>query len=218
MPSLPTIPLTPEATAARALWQARFDFILGRQRYFVPRSVVITFSGPVDDDVRIRIDGRTVYDPQRNIAWYGGQALYPAITLTRAAHGLRNGSLVEIDTFDGWATNWRSSPWSALTTWEDNHTRTFTGGTNTGAKPGLQIDFMAPRPGEAFFAVQKSVSLVAKGGLEHVLQLYSAEQLAGLRQADVFLPPVSLPGYYAQGGGGPWFRAWFPNGSFTLSP
>jgi hypothetical protein len=93
------------------------------------------FGNRPDDDIRVRVDGRTVYDPRRNVGWYPSAN----VTLDQNTAGIVDGSLVEIDTFDGWSSGWQSKPWTATVTWSDGHQRVFGGGSLlSGPSPIIQ--------------------------------------------------------------------------------
>ena len=93
-----------------------------------PVSLKIEFDGPVDDDVRLDIDGRTVQDEQRNIGWYDETQVAPFPTIQHDLP-MRYGAEVKLFCFDGWKANVVTSTWTATILWSDNTTTEITGGT-----------------------------------------------------------------------------------------
>lgn len=73
----------------------------------------LSFAGPVDDDVRVRINGVAVYDPARNVGWYAGAGWqtvpHPDVVVSQR---LREGDRIAIDCMDGWATGYRLAAWT----------------------------------------------------------------------------------------------------------
>lgn len=108
--------------------------------------------GPQDDDMRVQIDGVTVFDPQLIVSGYFGETDgqanpnfmtegFRACTITRqaaisAGAVWRKGARVTVDTFDGWANDYRLSPWVATLHWPNGITTRKTGGrTLLGTSP-----------------------------------------------------------------------------------
>jgi hypothetical protein len=129
-----------------------------------PVLVHIDFLGPNDDDVCVMVDGYTVFDPQLNLGAYAGNR-----SVTYSRERLRPGALVEMFTFDGWGSGYRTSAWSAYVDWSDGGRTTHTGG----------------------------VAMATAG--------VSIQQ-----------PPYPVPNAKYWGSGRPWFKHYYPNGSFTL--
>lgn len=113
--------------------------------------------GVQDDDLRVTVGGTVVSDTRWNQGWYNADGEHPREypagvfpptippwpTITAAswrkirvtdaqaaALGLRMvaGMEVEVDVFDGWASDWRTSPWRATVTWSDGLVETCDGG------------------------------------------------------------------------------------------
>lgn len=115
-----------------------------------------------DDDTCIRVDGRTVWDPRRNVSWYatGTIALSPQIA------GILNGSIVEVLAFDGWGGGWTTKPWSASVIWSDGAVSLYSGGslasglsiTDTGSNPPRYFTtgphFLTYIPNGSFIAIR----------------------------------------------------------------
>lgn len=92
-----------------------------------------------DDDVRIRVNGVTVYNPLgKNL----GSISWPAPTISILGT-VKGGDFVQVDTFDGWggvhvgSICWRNQPWLATVQWSDGWTQIVTGGNSDfGDSPG----------------------------------------------------------------------------------
>lgn len=84
-----------------------------------------TYTDRQDDDTRITVDGRVVWDPRKNVSWYASGA----VVLTAQQAGIVHGSLVTIECFDGWGPGWVSKPWNALVTWADGSVSAYSGGS-----------------------------------------------------------------------------------------
>lgn len=101
----------------------------------LPVSFRIEMLGPVDDDIRIQIDGVTVFNPRRNLGWYespivvewsDSAALIPPDLPVRPE--MRIGSEVTIDALDAWGLNATTARWNAAVLYSDSTTRYHTGG------------------------------------------------------------------------------------------
>lgn len=75
--------------------------------------VALTSTLKPDDDFRIRVDGSTAIDLQRN------QGTYPETFQWQAPGDFRNGADIEVAVFDGWQGAWADSPYDVHIRWDD---------------------------------------------------------------------------------------------------
>lgn len=90
--------------------------------------ILISSLGPQDDDLMVKIDGVVVADPRYNVGRYNGEVNNVAnpgfatsgFRVIRLPNPIGQiGSLVEVFVFDGYASLWRSSRWTARVTFSD---------------------------------------------------------------------------------------------------
>jgi hypothetical protein len=86
-------------------------------------SVQISGSIKPDDDFRLKIDEAVVLDPRRNA---GAYSLAERWTIEGE---WPEGTLLEVDVFDGWQEEKRTVPWIAEITWSDGHVSQVSGGS-----------------------------------------------------------------------------------------
>lgn len=104
-----------------------------------PMEILITSQDFQDDDIRVRVNNTTVFDPRCNVGWYRGEITEignPAfnsgyatggfrvarIDVARDVHAVhhcrvRPGAVISVDTFDGWSGTWQTAPWVAELRW-----------------------------------------------------------------------------------------------------
>lgn len=124
-----------------------------------PLEVVITSLGPQDDDLRVRVNSTTVFDPRCNIGWYKGEVAdlgNPGFNSGWATGGFRVaritremmarvgckigvGSRISVDVFDGWGPGWRTSRWRADVRWEGGRVSTLYGGQDATGLSGVPL-------------------------------------------------------------------------------
>jgi len=96
-----------------------------------PEKIIVKSLGPQDDDMRLRIGGVDIFNPQRNVSWYIGsddvsprgnrnwqhvgfrKAIVTRSEAIAAGAKWELGATVSVDTFDGWGRNYRTAPWIA---------------------------------------------------------------------------------------------------------
>lgn len=151
-----------------------------------PLEVVIYALGPMDDDMRVRVNSTVAFNPKCNVSWYSGEVSdfgnasfnllwqttgFRIARLTRELmHGLGcrilPGAVISVDGFDGWG-GWGTAPWRAEVVWPSGLVSEFAGGSSI------------------------------------------ASQANGIYKAGDEL----VAGYYSLG---PWFEFYSPNGSFVV--
>ena len=90
-------------------------------------TLTLNMSATVDDDIRVRIGGVTVFDPQQVGSGRLQVTLDAAAVLLRGAP-ITPGSLVQIDTYDGFASSYSLRKWSAIVSYSNGATKAFVGG------------------------------------------------------------------------------------------
>lgn len=80
--------------------------------------LVIEMSDAVDDDVRIRIGGVTVYNPRQTSSPRRIVSLYAADIIEVGAP-ITPGTLVQVDTYDGASISYGVAPWTARQVFSD---------------------------------------------------------------------------------------------------
>jgi hypothetical protein len=88
----------------------------------------IRMSAQVDDDIRIRIGGITVYDPKQIVAPLRDVSLGASEIRAKGA-STQTGVLVQIDTYDGQHWQYSLRPWNATAYYTDGTSRAFSGGS-----------------------------------------------------------------------------------------
>ena len=89
----------------------------------------LTFAAKVDDDVRVTVGGNVVSDNRICLSNYTPNTPHPPLDITAG----NNGDYVQIDGFDGWASNYSLSAWSASVYLNGVLRQTATGGTTVPA-------------------------------------------------------------------------------------
>jgi hypothetical protein len=156
----------------------------------IPVWFEITMDGPVDDDIRVLLDGVPIFNPRRNLGWYqspirfewwdGAQVIPP--DSPKPAPPMKPGSVVSIEAFDGWATSASTSSWTAMTRYADGSVKLHRGGQ----KGTYRSQVVSPR----------------------------------INWPSDYLKPPGYPGYTPAAGNGalygPWFDWYVPLGEFVL--
>lgn len=98
-------------------------------------TLIIEMTNSVDDDVRVRIGGITVYDPKQTSAPKRTITLYVA-DLTERGVPTTSGTLVQVDTYDGQEVSYSTSTWTARQVFSDGNTYSTTGGSTNSDSSG----------------------------------------------------------------------------------
>ena len=111
-----------------------------------PEKIIVKSLGPQDDDMRLRIGGVDIFNPQRNVSWYIGsddvsprgnrnwqhvgfrKAIVTRSEAIAAGAKWELGAKISVDTFDGWGRNYRTAPWIATVISNGGETTRHTGG------------------------------------------------------------------------------------------
>jgi len=120
-----------------------------------PEKIIVTALGPFDDDMRLRIGEVDIFNPQRGADRYRGSVDLPPggnpdwrtsgfrigiVTRSEAIAAGADwaiGATVNVDIFDGWAVEYRTSPWTATVIWNGGRTTRHSGGSSsTGSSEG----------------------------------------------------------------------------------
>lgn len=108
----------------------------------IPMQITITTTGLIDDDLRITIGDVEVSNLKRN-GW-----MVRSITITKTTAEAMGATFaynqtVHVDVFDGWASNYRITPWIATILWADGTETVKTGGITAA---GTTVGHTMPSP------------------------------------------------------------------------
>tara|TARA_R110000782_G_scaffold26731_1_gene68269 strand:+ start:14 stop:616 length:603 start_codon:yes stop_codon:yes gene_type:complete len=133
-----------------------------------PEKIIVKSLGPQDDDMRLQISGVDIFNPQRNVSWYRDSVDLPPqgnrdwqttgfrvgiVTRSQAIAAGADwalGATVNVDTFDGWANGYRTSPWIATVILNGGNTTRHSGGVNFSGSSKIKNQFTPPPPAGYF--------------------------------------------------------------------
>lgn len=114
-----------------------------------PEKIIVQSAGPQDDDMRLSINGVSIFDPKQCVLWYKGDLdVGPDFNTNFRNSGFRLcivtrseaiksgaqwelGATVDVDTFDGWGGSYRTSPWTATVILSGGSTSKYAGGISS---------------------------------------------------------------------------------------